>query len=98
MRYRHQWTWWEKIISSWRVGRNSAIGHKMPKRRVKNIRWEAESERMVVTLAMKRLIWKGVVVNAKQTLEKFAQLETEEELFYELPAAAMAAYHLKRYS
>jgi tetratricopeptide (TPR) repeat protein len=70
----------------------------MARRRAKTRGWEAESEAMVVTLAMKRRIWKGVLATSEKTLDEFSQLSSDDKRFYQLPAAAMAAFNLNRYS
>ena len=52
---------------------------------------------MVVTPAMKRRIWKGVVASSEETFEEFSQLGAEDNLFYHLPGAAIAAFNLNKY-
>ncbi len=69
----------------------------MPKRRVKRIPWEVESEGLVITATMERRIKKGVIQRSIETLAKFSQLIAQEEMFYDLPAATFAAMNLERY-
>ena len=69
----------------------------MPKRRVRQVSWEVESERMLVTPAMERRIRKGVLQRAKQDLSELTDATTDEEAFYALPRAATAAYYLERF-
>jgi hypothetical protein len=70
----------------------------MPKRVVRRVPWEIESERMVITPAMKRRIRKGVVKRSIETLSEFYRMEREDDLFYALPATAFAALNLDRES
>jgi hypothetical protein len=69
----------------------------MPKRQVKQISWEVESERLVVTPAMRRRVHKAVLRHANKVLARLADASTDEELFHALPRAASAAYHLGRF-
>ena len=66
----------------------------MPIRRVKQVSWEVESERMVVTPAMERRMRKAVLQRAEKELSELANASTDEEAFYSLPSAASAAYYL----
>lgn len=68
----------------------------MPKRQVKRVRWEIESERLVVSPAMARRIKKGVQQRSLKTLSEFSRLVTSEEIFYGIPGAAFAAINLDR--
>jgi hypothetical protein len=43
---------------------------------------------MVVTPAMKRRIWKGVVASSEETFEEFSQLGAEDNHFYHLPGGS----------
>lgn len=70
----------------------------MPKRTVKRVCWELESERTKLTPAMERRIFKSVVTRSEKVLREFTELTEEEKLFYEIPTAALAAYNLQRYS
>lgn len=69
----------------------------MPKRRVKRISWEVESERLVVTPAMERRIDKAVMRGAHKALAHLADASSEEDFFCALPRAASAAFHLGRF-
>jgi tetratricopeptide (TPR) repeat protein len=66
----------------------------MPKRHVKKVSWEVESERLVVKPAMERRIRKAVLQRAEKELSELADASTDEDAFYALPNAASAAYHL----
>ncbi len=68
----------------------------MPKRCVKRVPWEVESERLVVTPSMERRIRKGVAKRSVETLREFSLLVDEEDIFYALPRAAFAALNLGR--
>ncbi len=72
-------------------------GFRMPKRRVKRIAWEVESERLVITATMERRIKSGVIRRSIESLAKFSQLTSQEDLFYDLPVATFAAMNLERY-
>ena len=68
----------------------------MPKRCVKRIPWEIESERLVITPSMERRIKKGVIQRSAEKLSEFSLLEVEEDIFYDPPRAAFAALNLER--
>jgi hypothetical protein len=68
----------------------------MPKRVVRRLPWEIESERLVVTPAMERRLKKGVIKRSVETLAEFSGLEREVDRFYALPGAAFAAFNLGR--
>lgn len=70
----------------------------MARKRSRTRDWETESENMVVTLAMKRRIWKGVLTSSEKILAEFVKATTDDQSFYKIAKAAMAAFNLKRYS
>lgn len=70
----------------------------MPKRLVKQISWEVESERLKVTPAMERRTAKLVIERSEKALAELAAITTEEQAFYAIPSAATAAYYLGRFS
>jgi len=70
----------------------------MPKRRVKQVSWEIESERLPVTAAMKRRTNKRRLVNAAASLSELDTAATLEEAFYALAPAAFGAYDLGKFA
>jgi tetratricopeptide (TPR) repeat protein len=68
----------------------------MPQRRVKQVSWEIESERLPVTAAMKRRREKLRLVRAAASLSELEAATTQEEVFYAIAHAAFGAYDLER--
>lgn len=68
----------------------------MPRRCVKRVPWETESERLVITPSMERRIKKGVIQRSIKKLCEFSLLEDDEDIFYDLASAAFAAFNLGR--
>jgi hypothetical protein len=66
----------------------------MPKRVVRRVPWEIESERLVIAPAMERRIKKGVIKRSVETLAGFSRVEDEYDTFCALPVAAFAAFNL----
>jgi tetratricopeptide (TPR) repeat protein len=66
----------------------------MPKRRVKQVIWEVESERLAVTPAMNRRIQKSRLLRATSSLSALKEAKAEEDVFYVLAPAAFGAYDL----
>jgi tetratricopeptide (TPR) repeat protein len=69
----------------------------MPKRRVKQVSWEIESERLPITAAMKRRWEKLGLVRAAASLSELEAATTQEEVFYAVAQAAFGAYDLKMF-
>ncbi len=69
----------------------------MPKRRVKKVSWEIESERISVTSAMKRRTEKLRLLRAATSLSELEKATTQEEVFYAIAQAAFGAYDLERF-
>ena len=70
----------------------------MPKRRVKRVRWEVESERLLITPSMQRRMRKARLVRATDSLSEWEKAATQEEAFYAVAAAAFAAYDLEKFA
>lgn len=70
----------------------------MPKRRVKRVSWEIESERLSVSPSMKRRMSKLRLAGATASLTEFEEAKTQEEAFYAIAGAAFGAYDLGRFS
>jgi hypothetical protein len=69
----------------------------MARKRSRTRDWETESENMVVTLAMKRRIWKRVLTSSDKALAEFAKADTDDQSFDKISGAAMGAFNLKMY-
>lgn len=70
----------------------------MPKRRVKRVSWEVESERLLITPSMQRRMRKTRLVRATDSFSEWEKAATQEEAFYVVSAAAFAAYELGKFS
>ena len=70
----------------------------MPKRRVKRVSWEVESERLLITPSMQRRMRKTRLVRATDSFSKWEKAITQEEAFYAVADAAFAAYDLGKFS
>lgn len=68
----------------------------MPKRRVKQVYWEVESERLLITPSMERRMKKACLARATVALSKLQDATTQEEVFYAVPNAAFGAYDLEQ--
>jgi tetratricopeptide (TPR) repeat protein len=69
----------------------------MPKRRVKRVSWERESENMVVTTSMARRTRTRHIAAAPEALAEYRSAQSPEDQFYTLPRAALAAYDLSQF-
>jgi hypothetical protein len=69
----------------------------MPKRRVKRVSWEIESERLSVTPSMGRRMKKARLVRAAASISEWEKATTEEEVFYAVADAAFGAYDLEKF-
>lgn len=81
------------------MGNISAIFVKVIPPRPKNIKmdYKAESERRPLKPEEEQQLRQIVVVRAPAALEQAAQARDDRSLFYALPGAAFAAFHLERY-
>lgn len=70
----------------------------MPKRRVKRVSWEIESERLSVSPSMARRLNKARLAGAEASLAEFEEAKTQEEVFYAIVGAAFGAYDLGKFS
>lgn len=70
----------------------------MPKRRVKRVSWEVESERLLITLSMRRRMRKARLVRATDSFSEWKKAATQQEAFYAVAAAAFGAYDLENFS
>jgi tetratricopeptide (TPR) repeat protein len=59
--------------------------------------WEAETEITPLTLEQEQELWAVIRARAPGDLAEFEAAETDEDLFYALPNAAMAAWHLEQF-
>ncbi|CAN7575796.1 MULTISPECIES: hypothetical protein [unclassified Variovorax] len=69
----------------------------MPKRTSKRTSFEAESEREPLTRRMQRQLRRLTLERAPVAIEKLEGVASEEDRFYALPGAAVAAFNLERY-
>ena len=70
----------------------------MPKRRVKRVSWEIESEGLSVTPSMDRRMKKARVARAASSLAVWEEAATEGEIFYAAAGAAFGTFDLARFS
>lgn len=70
----------------------------MPKRRVKRVSWEVESERLLITPSMQRRMTKARLVRATDSFSEWERATTQQEAFYAVAAAAFGAYDLENFS
>lgn len=70
----------------------------MPKRRVKQISWEVESERISVTPSIRRGIEKSRITRATAALLVWKVAATQEDIFYAVADAAFGAYDLAQFA
>jgi ketosteroid isomerase-like protein len=66
----------------------------MPKRTVKRLCWELESEKLQLTPAELRRMHKVRMARSRAALAKLAQASQADDLFYCLAPAALGAYYL----
>ena len=70
----------------------------MPKRKVKELKWEIESERLSISPSMQRRMKKDRLVRAAKALSELEQASTQQEVFYAVAHAAFGAYDLEMFS
>jgi hypothetical protein len=59
--------------------------------------WEAETEETPLTPEQEQDLWANVIEDAPKDLAAAETTESEDDLFYALPRAAMAAWHLQKF-
>lgn len=78
--------------------RNHKLEIHMPKRRVKRVGWEVESERLLMKPSMERRMRKARLARAAGSLSEWESATSQEEAFYAIADAALAAYDMEKFS